>query len=82
MADPDVVVVGAGPNGLTAAAVLARAGRRVLTLRQVIARPTFRRDPYTTPSPRVFLRSASTPPGGGVHGMCGHWAARSILART
>lgn len=52
------------------------------SLRQILARPTFRRDPYTTPSPRVFLCSASTPPGGGVHGMCGYWAARSVLARS
>lgn len=52
------------------------------SLRQVIARPTPRLDPYSTPSPRVFVCSASTPPGGGVHGMCGYQAALSVLART
>ncbi len=49
------------------------------TLAQVFARPTLRLDPYRTPNPRIFLCSASTPPGGGVHGMCGYWAARSAL---
>jgi phytoene dehydrogenase-like protein len=35
--------------------------------------------PYTTPLPGVFLCSASTPPGGGVHGMCGYHAAHAAL---
>lgn len=48
-------------------------------LMQVIARPLARWDPYSTPDPRLFLCSASTPPGGGVHGMCGANAARSAL---
>jgi phytoene dehydrogenase-like protein len=48
-------------------------------LRQFIFRPTRRWDPYTTPNPRLFLCSSSTPPGGGVHGMCGYWAAMSAL---
>jgi phytoene dehydrogenase-like protein len=48
-------------------------------LRQVLARPVLRLSPYTTPNPRVFLCSSSTPPGGGVHGMCGHHAARAAL---
>jgi phytoene dehydrogenase-like protein len=48
---------------------------------QLFTRPVARLDPYTTPNPRLFLCSASTPPGGGVHGMCGYWAARSALAR-
>ena len=48
-------------------------------LRQVVARPTLRITPYATPNPRVFLCSSSTPPGGGVHGMCGYHAARAAL---
>lgn len=50
-------------------------------LTQMIARPTPRIDPYSTPNPRFFLCSAATPPGGGVHGMCGYHAARSVLRR-
>jgi len=48
---------------------------------QLFTRPVARWNPYTTPNPRVFLCSASTPPGGGVHGMCGYHAARSALRR-
>lgn len=48
---------------------------------QLFTRPVARWNPYTTPNPRLFLCSASTPPGGGVHGMCGYWAARAVLAR-
>jgi phytoene dehydrogenase-like protein len=50
-------------------------------LRQLFFRPVARVDPYTTPAPDIFLCSSSTPPGGGVHGMCGYWCARSVLAR-
>jgi phytoene dehydrogenase-like protein len=49
------------------------------TLRQLVFRPAIRLDPYRTPLPHVFLCSSSTPPGGGVHGMCGYHAARSVL---
>jgi phytoene dehydrogenase-like protein len=48
-------------------------------LSQLFTRPVARRVPYATPDPRVFLCSASTPPSGGVHGMCGHLAARAVL---
>ena len=50
-----------------------------LTLRQLVARPRFGVDPYATSVPGAFLCSASTAPGAGVHGMCGHHAARSAL---
>ena len=49
------------------------------TLRQTIGRPTLRWNPYRTPLPGVYLCSGSTPPGGGVHGMCGLWAASTAL---
>jgi phytoene dehydrogenase-like protein len=48
-------------------------------LRQTLFRPTMRWDPYKTGLPGVWLCSGSTPPGGGVHGMGGWWAARSVL---
>jgi len=51
------------------------------TLAQLIARPALRRVPYSTPLPGLYLCSASTPPGAGVHGMCGHLAAKAALER-
>ena len=51
----------------------------VQDLRQLFTRPVLRVDPYATPVQGLFICSSSTPPGGGVHGMCGYWAARSAL---
>ena len=51
------------------------------TLGQFLLRPVPRWNPYTTSNPRLFLCSSSTPPGGGVHGMCGYWAARTVLRK-
>ena len=50
--------------------------------KQLFTRPVFRLNPYTTPSREVYLCSSSTPPGGGVHGMCGYWAAEAALRRA
>jgi phytoene dehydrogenase-like protein len=49
------------------------------TLRQTLFRPTVRWNPYRTGAPGIYLCSASTPPGGGVHGMCGVGAAHAAL---
>ena len=49
------------------------------TLRQTLFRPTARWNSYRTGTPGLYLCSASTPPGGGVHGMCGYGAARTVL---
>ncbi len=51
-------------------------------IRQLFTRPLARSLPYTTPAPDIFLCSSSTPPGGGVHGMCGYFAARAALHRV
>jgi phytoene dehydrogenase-like protein len=51
------------------------------TLRQMLARPVLRWNPYTTPVEGLYVCSASTPPGGGVHGLCGHLAALTALAK-
>jgi phytoene dehydrogenase-like protein len=50
-------------------------------LLQLFFRPALRPIPYATSDPRVFVCSASTPPGAGVHGMCGYYAARLALRR-
>lgn len=51
-------------------------------LTQLLIRPTLSLDPYRMPGEGVYLCSSSTPPGGGVHGMCGYHAARSALKHT
>jgi phytoene dehydrogenase-like protein len=48
---------------------------------QMFTRPVARLNPYTTPNRRILLCSASTPPGGGVHGMCGYHAAGTAIRR-
>jgi phytoene dehydrogenase-like protein len=49
------------------------------TLRQLLLRPAPRLVPCATPLRGVYLCSAATPPGGGVHGMCGFFAAQAVL---
>lgn len=51
----------------------------VQDLRQLYTRPVARLVPYSTPVKGLYLCSSSTPPGGGVHGMCGYHAARAAL---
>jgi phytoene dehydrogenase-like protein len=51
----------------------------VQDVRQLLFRPVLRWNPYTTPDPGLFVCSSSTPPGGGVHGMCGVHAAHAAL---
>ena len=51
----------------------------VQDLWQFFTRPAIRPVPYTTPAKNLFICSSSTPPGGGVHGMCGYYAARAAL---
>ncbi|MDQ2903832.1 MAG: NAD(P)/FAD-dependent oxidoreductase [Ktedonobacteraceae bacterium] len=46
---------------------------------QLFTRPTISLTPYSTSSRHIYLCSSSTPPGGGVHGMCGYFAARAVL---
>jgi phytoene dehydrogenase-like protein len=49
---------------------------------QLFLRPAARLSPYATSDSRLFICSASTPPGGGVHGMCGYHAAKAALGRA
>src|SRR5439155_27212536 len=50
-----------------------------MDLGQLLFRPVRKLVPYRTPLPGLYLCSAATPPGGGVHGMCGYSAARVAL---
>jgi len=54
-------------------------GQGANTLRQLFFRPVMRWNPYKTPVRGLYLCSSSTPPGGGVHGMCGYHAAKTAL---
>src|SRR5581483_8424817 len=65
--DRDANLVGGDVNGGTG------------DLRGLLARPVLGWSPWSTPVPGLYLCSASTPPGGGVHGMCGLHAARAVL---
>ncbi len=47
--------------------------------RQLLTRPVVSLNPHATPAEDIFICSASTPPGGGVHGMCGYWAAQEAM---
>lgn len=49
---------------------------------QLFGRPVWRYDPYSTPDRALYICSSSTPPGGGVHGMCGYHAANAALGRA
>ncbi|HEX8218084.1 MAG TPA: NAD(P)/FAD-dependent oxidoreductase [Chloroflexia bacterium] len=57
-------------------------GGGVQDLRQLFTRPAVRPVPYTTPARDLYICSSSTPPGGGVHGLCGWEAARVALRRS
>jgi phytoene dehydrogenase-like protein len=51
----------------------------VLDIGQLFTRPVLRLSPYQTSAKGLYICSSSTPPGGGVHGMCGYHAARRAL---
>ena len=53
----------------------------VQDLGQLFSRPSRMLNPYSIPSTDIYICSSSTPPGGGVHGMCGYFAARAALRR-
>jgi phytoene dehydrogenase-like protein len=50
------------------------------TISQLFARPVLKYSPYRTSAKGIYICSASTPPGGGVHGFCGYHAARRVLS--
>ncbi|MBH8569486.1 NAD(P)/FAD-dependent oxidoreductase [Microvirga sp. STS02] len=51
----------------------------ILDISQLFTRPALRASPYRTSQRGLYLCSSATPPGGGVHGMCGYYAARRAL---
>lgn len=74
---------------VTTAAQLAQSNRNyvegdfnagALNLKQVLARPVFSSQPWRTPTPGMYLASSSTPPGPGVHGLSGWYAAKAALS--
>jgi phytoene dehydrogenase-like protein len=52
----------------------------IIDLGQLYTRPALRPSPYRTSAKGLYICSSSTPPGGGVHGMCGYYAAKQALA--
>ena len=54
----------------------------VQDLRQLYTRPVASVNPYATPTRGIYICSSSTPPGGGVHGMCGYFAAQAALTAS
>lgn len=51
----------------------------MMNVGQLFTRPALRLSPYKTSAKGIYICSSSTPPGGGVHGMCGYHAARKVL---
>ncbi|MEO8764905.1 MAG: FAD-dependent oxidoreductase, partial [Ginsengibacter sp.] len=51
----------------------------VIDVSQLFTRPAMRYSPYRTSAKGIYICSSSTPPGGGVHGMCGYHAAKRAL---
>lgn len=51
----------------------------ILDITQLYTRPAIRLSPYSTPAKGIYVCSSATPPGGGVHGMCGYHAAKKAL---
>jgi len=49
---------------------------------QIYKRPTFSTFPYRTSAKNIYICSSSTPPGGGVHGLCGYYAAKRLTGST
>ena len=75
-----LVEFGSGYRWVTTAQDGADIGSGVTDLGQFFTRPTWRA--YATPARGLYICSASTPPGVGVHGMCGYFAARLALKQV